>query len=190
MSIALKLYMVILGAVPAGRHTEQHDVFFGIGDSLASLKEDMQNFWPGVKIHIDSWREVAVVNNYKLQISERSETEGAINEEEAIKLFFINLGGYKPGDMEEYHYKLISAAKDKGTAIAEAKATAFFKHTGFKGARSHVDDKFGIDVDDLHNIADILPERHKRNYKIELLPQETPLAEDELHIGYLILDKL
>lgn len=190
MSAALKLYMVILGATPQGRHTEQHDVFFGIGESLASLKEDMQSFWPGVKIHIDSWREVTVVNNYQLQISERTEAYAATNEEAAIKLFFINLGGYKPGDMEEYHYKLISVAKDKGAAIAEAKSTAFYKHTGFKGARSHVDDKFGIDVDDLHNIADILPETHKRKYKINLHALETPAVEDELHIGYLILDRL
>jgi len=189
MSATLKLYMVILGATPVGRHTEQHDVFFGIGPDLASLKRDMQNFWPGVKIHIDSWREVSVVDNYGLQISERNQTAEDLNTED-LKLFFINLGGYKPGDMEEYHYKLISVAKDKGAAIKAAKGTAFFKHTGFKGANSHIDDKFGIDVDDLHQIADILPEMHKRNYKINLHPLASPTAEDELHIGYLILEKL
>jgi hypothetical protein len=186
----LKLFMVILGAVPPGRHTEQHDVFFGIGPDLASLKNDMQEFWSGVKIHIDSWREISIVNGYKLNITERTKESQETFSPEEVKLFFINLGGYKPEDMEEYHYKVISATKDKSAAIAEAKATIFFKHTGFKGARSHVDDKFGIDVDDFHNIADILPETHKRNYKIELQKLETPAAEDTLHIGYLILDKL
>ena len=185
----LKLFMVILGAVPKGRHTEQHDVFFGIGPDMASLKNDMQNFWSGEKIHIDSWREISIVNGYKLNITERTESQETVSPED-VKLFFINLGGYKPEDMEEYHYKVISATKDKSAAIAEAKATAFFKHTGFKGARSHVDDKFGIDVDDFHNIADILPEAHKRNYKIELQKLDTPAEEDTLHIGYLILDKL
>jgi len=30
INMALKLYMVLLGAKPKGRHTEQHDVFLGL----------------------------------------------------------------------------------------------------------------------------------------------------------------
>ena len=41
-------------------------------------------------------------------------------------------------------------------ATKKAKATSFYKHYGFKGATSHIDDKFGIDVDDIFNVADIL----------------------------------
>ena len=47
---------------------------------------------------------------------------------------------------------MLSVGADKAAAIMQAKKTAFYKHTGFVGAPSHVDDKYGVDVDDLHEI--------------------------------------
>ena len=108
---------------------------------------------------------------------------------EKTKLFFINLGGYKENEFEEYHYKIVTAAKDKGEAIRKSKQTAFYKHCGFKGAESHIDDKYGIDVDDLYQIEDVLPAAVKDKYTISLsvVNNATP---DELHIGYVTIDKL
>ena len=40
------------------------------------------------------------------------------------KLFFINLGGYKPGDFEEYHYKTLTVAQSMAQAVKAAKQTA------------------------------------------------------------------
>ncbi len=107
----------------------------------------------------------------------------------AAKLFFINLGGYKPGEFEEYHYKMLVAATGKGMAIQQAKQTAFYKHTGFKGATSHIDDKYGIDVDDVDEINDILPAHLKEKYAILLSPAEHTHT-DEMVLGYTMLDKL
>jgi len=60
---------------------------------------------------------------------------------------------------------------------------------GFKGAESHIDDKYGIDVDDIYEIADILPQHLKEKYSLQII--ETPEAfEDNIHPGYYILDKL
>ena len=184
--MALNLYFVILGCTPAGRHTEQHDVFFGIGHSLGDLLPDMEAFWPGTKLHIDSWRIISAVNGYRVKIvANGSHPVAASN-----KLFFLNLGGYKPGDMEEYHYKLFCVASDKATAIKQAKQTAFYKHTGFKGASSHIDDKYGIDVDDIYEIEDILPASVKKHYSILLEEVTGSIPEDELHIGYLKLGSI
>jgi len=54
----LKLFMVLLGCKPEGRHIEQHDIFFGIGYNLKELVPAMKEYWPGGRIHIDAWREV------------------------------------------------------------------------------------------------------------------------------------
>jgi len=54
---------------------------------------------------------------------------------------------------------MIVAAGDKGEAVKQAKNTAFYKHTGFKGADSHIDKKYGVDVDDFFEIADISPQQ-------------------------------
>lgn len=179
--------MVLLGCKPTGRHTEQHDVFFGIGESVKELVPDLIRFWPEArgKIHIDGWREVRQVNGFNVLISHAED----LIESTDLKLFFINLGGYKPGEFEEFHYKMIVAAPGKGEAIRLAKSTAFYKHTGFKGATSHVDDKYGIDVDDLYELADILPEHNKLNFSISLVAaaEESP---DTIHLGYFKLDKL
>ncbi len=184
--MSVNLYFIILGATPTGRHTEQHDVFFGIGSSLSDLLPDMEAFWPRTKLHIDSWRMVTAVNGYNVSIVPKATAGNA----PAEKLFFLNLGGYKPGDMEEYHYKLLCVASDKGAAVKQAKESAFYKHTGFKGATSHIDDKFGVDVDDIYEIADILPANLKNSYSIHLEKVEAALPEDELHIGYVKFSSL
>src|SRR6187402_547484 len=150
----LKLFMLLVGCKPSGRHTEQHDVFFGIGTSLKDLMPAVGEFWPEAKgkFHLDAWREVNLVDGWQVSVIERGQQ---LSSEQ--NLFFINLGGYKENEMEEFHYKMLASGSDKNEAIKKAKTTAFFKHTGFKGATSHIDDKYGVDVDDLENVQDILP---------------------------------
>lgn len=179
------LYMIILGCRPAGRLIEQHDVFFGIAPSLKALIPAMKRAWPEAKgvMHIDAWRRVTQVGNFSIQVR-----PGAATQQSGQALFFINLGGYKPGEFEEFHYKLLAVAANKGLAIQQAKQTAFYKHTGFKGAESHVDDKYGVDVDDVHEIQDILPEEFKSDY--HLVINEHTAAEDALNIGYYKLAAL
>ena len=184
--MSLKLFFVILGGTPAGRFTEQHDVFFGIGNSLGELLPDMEKFWPDTKLHIDSWREITHVDGYQVKIIPKE----LITTWPTQKLFFLNLGGYKPGDMEEYHYKLLCVANEKGDAIKQAKQSAFYMHTGFKGATSHIDDKYGIDVDDIHEIQDILPQSLKAQYSILVEKVNDMPQDDELHIGYVKLSSL
>jgi hypothetical protein len=182
----MKLFMLLLGATPAGRYTEQHDVFFGIAEDLHGLKNDIIDFWVEASnsIHIDAFREVNFVDGFKVTVVPHND-----NSSSETKLFFINLGGYKKNEFEEFHYKMLVAAKDKGTAVQQAKQTAFYKHYNMKGAESHVDDKYGIDVDDVYVIEDILPEKYKKQFKI-LLIVSNEIIEDEINLGYLMLNKI
>ena len=177
-----KLFMLLIGASPPERNIEQHDVFFGIGDSLKDLIPDVVSFWPGNnKLHFDAWREVSNVNGYKVEVVLKTE-----NKSSPFKLFFINLGGYKQNEFEEFHYKMVIAAEDKSEAISKSKNTAFFRHTGFKGATSHIDDKYGVDVDDVYEITDILSPALKEKYTIVVYP-DIAASEDEIHLGYFKL---
>ena len=188
MEEKLKLYMVMLGCTPEGRLTEQHDIFFGIGNSLKNLVPQMKKFWPEAKgkIHIDAWQEVCVIENFSIEISSKDEVENTSSE----KLFFINLGGYKENEFEEYHYKILTVAQSIGLASKKARRSTFYKHCGFKGAPSHIDDKFGVDVDDIYKVSDILPAPIKELYSLKITKSEIDLKEDELHIGYLKLNKI
>ena len=178
--------MVMLGCKPEGRYTEQHDIFFGIADSLKALVPQMHIFWKEAKgkLHIDAWREVTQVDGYNITVVDKQNNE-SINQQ---KLFFINLGGYKQNEFEEYHYKLLIAAEDMSKAIQRSKETAFYKHCGFKNAVSHIDDKYGIDVDDVYEVADNLVADVKNKFRLNLIPASVNKT-DELHIGYLNPDK-
>ena len=96
--------MVMLGCTPKGRVTEQHDIFFGIGTSLYDLKQDMLDFWPEAKgkIHLDAWQTVTQIDGHSITVVSKEEKL-----EQEDKLFFINLGGYKENEFEEYHYKVL-----------------------------------------------------------------------------------
>ncbi|MFC0182903.1 protein of unknown function [Pseudarcicella hirudinis] len=184
----LKLYMVLLGCKPTGRHVEQHDIFFGIADSLKELVNDMEAFWPEAgKIHIDAWREVTNVDGFKIQVSLKQAAEDFT--EQNNKLFFINLGGYQENKFEEQHYFMLTVKQDRAAAFKEAKQTLFFQNNHFEGASSHIDDKYGIDVDELYEIEDILSPSQKEKYKIKLSPS-SETEQDPIHLGYLKLSLL
>lgn len=181
----LKLFMLMLGCKPPGRHVEQHDVFFGIAVSLRDLIPEIQAFWPEPeKIHIDAWREVNTVDGYAVKIVTRNNSNS-----QNSKLFFINLGGYQPNKFEEQHYVVLTVQDDFASAAKNAKETFFFKHNHFAGANSHIDDKYGIDVDDIYNVEEILNPAQKESYQIELIPN-TDVPEDKINLGYFKLSNL
>jgi hypothetical protein len=67
--------MLLIGASPPERNIEQHDVFFGIGDSINDLIPDVLAFWPGNnKLHFDAWREITSVNGYEVKVVLKNET--------------------------------------------------------------------------------------------------------------------
>lgn len=184
----LKLYKILLGCRPPGRFTEQHDIFFGIGRSVKDLLPEIIKSWPEAKgkIHLDAFREVNQVDGYSIDIIERNDSVTGV--ENDVKLFFINLGGYKKGEFDEFHYKMLVVAKDQSEAIAISRETAFYKHTGFDGAPSHVDDKYGIDVDDIFQVQEILAPAFKEKYHLNISKKEG--LEDEIQLGFYPFKKI
>jgi hypothetical protein len=190
---SLKLFMVLLGCRPKGRHTEQHDIFFGVGYELKDLVKEIKQFWPEAKgnIHIDAWREITSVDGYAINVTEIAME---VKSKNTKKLFFINLGGYKENEFDEYHYTLLVVADNKFSAAAKARQTAFYKHTSLTDsdihykAISHIDDRYGIDVDELYDIKDILPHGVKEKYSIQIATGAT--RTDACYLGYMKLNEL
>ena len=92
LSQSPKLYCILLGSKAPQRNVEQHDYFFGIAYNLNQLVPEIKAFWQeaGDTIHIDAWREVNKVDEYKIEVTLKTENSASSEE----KLFFINLGGY------------------------------------------------------------------------------------------------
>ncbi len=182
-----KLFMVLIGCKPPNRNIEQHDIFFGIGNQIKDLVPAINLFWPEAmgKIHLDAYTTIEYIEGFEIKVVPKNE---ACNNN-GNALFFINLGGYKQNEFEEYHYKMLTVATEKTNAINKAKLTAFYKHTGFKQAPSHIDDKYGIDVDDIFAIEDILLPDYKNKFHIQITSSNSKQT-NEMQIGYFPLSKL
>ena len=190
------LFMVQLGGRPKGRLIEQHDIFFGVANQVSELIDDINNHWPEVnnKWHIDSYRAITKVGNHTVKLIESNNQTANDN---GLKLFFINLGGYQQGSFEEFHHKLLIVAATQADAIKQAKQSTFYKEFTFKdkdspfNAASHIDDKFQVDIDDIYNVNDLVS-------NIQILIEPTihnshELAnadEDKEYVGYLSIKNL
>jgi hypothetical protein len=182
----LKLFLVLLGANPKCRLVEQHDFYFGIAATLKELVPDLRTYWPeaGNTLHIDGWREVTQVEGYQIQVIPK--IPGTIAEKQ---LFFINLGGYQTGILEEQHYTMLTVQDDRQPAVKASMKSHFYKTNNAKGAHSHIDEKYGVDVDDIIRIDDALSKDLKEKYQLKITPVKI-LVEDEIHLGYFKLDKI
>ena len=192
----LTLYMVQLGGRPKGRLIEQHDIFFGVANQVDELITDINSHWPEVKNkwHIDSYRAVTKIDNYAIQVVESSDQ---VENNNGLKLFFINLGGYQQGSFEEFHYKLLVVAANQADAIKQAKQSEFYKQFTFKdktspfNAASHIDDKFEVDIDDIYNVGDLVS-----NIQLWIKPiaemgtSSIEIKEDKEYVGYLSIKNL
>ena len=190
------LFMVQLGGRPKGRLIEQHDIFFGVANQVRELVDDINHHWPEVKNkwHIDSYRAITKVGNHTVKLIE-SDNQAA--NDNGLKLFFINLGGYQRGSFEEFHHKLLIVAATQAEAIKQAKQSTFYKEFTFKdkdspfNAASHIDDKFQVDIDDIYDVNDLVS-------NIQILIEPTihnshELAnadEDKEYVGYLSIKNL
>lgn len=182
----------MLGHKPEGCHTEQHDVFFTIAENFLDTEEAVRAFKPNSpKIHIDAWREVTLVKDHGYDYQISIVPKGTIPSPKGLELFFINLGGYKEGEFAEFHYPMLAVGENFPEAKEFAIKTAFFKHTGFEGALAHVDDKYGIDVDDASPVKEIPPSYLTDLYSIdiEVLKKRTR-KKDKIHLGYQLYEKL
>ena len=190
------LFMVQLGGRPKGRLIEQHDILFGVANQVSELVDDINYHWPEVKNkwHIDSYRAITKVGNHTVKLIE---SDNQAENDNGLKLFFINLGGYQRGSFEEFHHKLLIVAATQAEAIKQAKQSTFYKEFTFKdkdspfNAASHIDDKFQVDIDDIYDVNDLVS-----NIQILIEPRihnSHELAnadEDKEYVGYLSIKNL
>lgn len=212
----LYLFCILLGCTPKGRNTEQHDIMFGVAHSIEQLYADMKVFWykpmvddmakalkkaiPGFdvytfgdemlqkwshrnKVHIDAWMKVEYAHGYNISIRPKVDSKT----DSAQKLYFVNLGGYKEGEFEEFHKKLFVVATGVTDVVAQLRTHPFMKEytppaLGTK-AKAHFDDKHKIEfeADDIVCVEDVLS-----NYEI-VLQKKDIASENETMIGYVPL---
>lgn len=132
------LFVVCLGGRAAGSRVELHDVAFAVGPDIDSTHEQLLDQWFGTPdgLHVDAWARVEQVPGYRVRLS-TTPAQGQ------LRLYFVNIGGYAPGELWERHAYAIYA----GRSPAEVKARA--REALLVGRES-------VHRDDLYDIDDIL----------------------------------
>src|SRR5580700_11765704 len=138
-----KLFAVYLGGRAARCNTELHDVVFVVGESIEKSYERLMDKWFGdpLRLHIDSWLELQVVDGYRISLQPHSSAQ-------AKKLYFINLGAYTPGQFTELHANAFVVAENEADVKKRAKSELL------QGTQSiHTDDLY--DIDDCLEVSEV-----------------------------------
>ncbi len=129
------LYATCLGGRAPGARVKLHDVAFAVGASLEACHEQLLDAWFGHPdgLHIDAFARLDAVDGHRVELGREPQPDGP-------RLYFINVGGYEPGEFGERHAWSFYV----GTGSAEVKARA--KRELLAGKTStHRDDLYGID---------------------------------------------
>lgn len=150
-----RLIACVLGGTAPGARTELHDVACAAGDSLEAVHDQLLASWFGDPrgLHVDAWCFIDSVDGYRVQLAHAPANNG-------LHLYFINIGGYRPGEFGERHAWGFFGAANKAAAKARAKATLLQGHES-------------VHKDDLHDVDDCLQVTHVGDWHVHLTPDST-----------------
>lgn len=177
-----KLFAVYLGGRADGCNIELHDVVFVVGSCIEETYPLLAKKWFGNMdyFHIDSYLHLMNIDGYEIELSKNPPQNGA-----SKKLYFINLGAYKPHEFTEHHQSAFYVTENAPEAIRRAKSELC------QGLETiHKDDVVLLDhVSQDYDVDDILEIGHVDDYYISLKP--TSSQERTLPISaYIKLDTL
>ncbi|HDO5801230.1 TPA: DUF1543 domain-containing protein [Salmonella enterica subsp. enterica serovar Typhimurium] len=94
----MNMYMFYIGGNAGKSNIEVHDIQFVASDSPVGAWPVLRDAWFGDsdKIHIDGYCRVTWADGYSVTLS----TEPSPS---SVRLFFVNVGGYRPDTLAELH---------------------------------------------------------------------------------------
>ena len=165
-----RLIACVLGGTAPGARTELHDVAFAVGPSLEAVYDQLLGGWFGDPrgLHVDAWCFLDSVEGYRIRLSRTPPDNG-------LHLYFINIGGYRPGLFGERHAWGFFGAQNKTEARQRAKRTLLQDHEE-------------IHKDDLHEIDDCLQIGRIGTWHVHLAP-DANASDPSVINGYFPLPK-
>ncbi len=120
----MKLFAIYIGGEMAGANIELHDMRFVAAPTITDTYDALRRQWWGTpgSLHIDCWAEIDHADGYDIVLK----TEPFEGPE---RLYYVNLGGYVPGEFLERHRNLFIVAD----TVARAKS-----HAVAADARLHI----------------------------------------------------
>jgi hypothetical protein len=164
------LYATCLGGRAPGARVELHDVAFAVGPSLEACHEQLLDAWFGDPdgLHIDAFARLDAVDGHRVELGREPQPDGP-------RLYFVNVGGYRPGEFGERHAWSFYV----GTGPAEVKARA---------KRDLLAGKDSVHRDDLYDVDDVVAVPAAGGWHVHLTPAPG-VARPEIVNGYFPLPR-
>lgn len=114
----MNLYMFYIGGNAGKSNIEVHDIQFVVANEPQDAWPALREAWFGDrdKIHIDGYSRITWVDGYSVTLSAEPPQTGQ-------RLFFVNVGGYRPDTLAELHEFDLFVAEDAQQAKKKALAT-------------------------------------------------------------------
>ena len=111
------LFLAVLGGRASGCHIELHDVRFVGGATIDAAIPELRRQWFGRRegLHLDAFMAVRAVDGWAVSLDH----EPAAPRPE--RLWFVNLGAYRPDSLAELHHFGLVVARSPQAAKAAAK---------------------------------------------------------------------
>ncbi len=165
-----RLFAVCLGGRARRARVELHDVAFAVGADLEDCHEQLLDAWFGEPdgLHVDAWTRLDAVDGHRVELHREPGHGGA-------RLYFVNIGGYAPGEFGERHAFGFFAGTSKSAIKARAKAEL-------------LGGKQSVHRDDLFEVDDLIAIEPGAGWHIRLIPDPTVDASEVVN-GYFPLPR-
>ncbi len=142
----MQLFMVYLGGRVSGCHIEMHDVRFVVAEQIEDAYGQLKAQWVGDKsqVHMDSYMAVRHVDGFDVEVVDTPV-------EQAHKLYFVNLGAYRPDSLAEQHEfaLVVATGAEEAKNLAKQRLLTGLSHQ-HKDNLHEVDDCLALDLIDAH----------------------------------------
>ncbi|MEB3234603.1 MAG: DUF1543 domain-containing protein [Cyanobacteriota bacterium] len=121
------LFLAVLGGRTPRSRIELHDVRFVVGCSIDDTLPQLRQQWFGSRkgLHLDAWMAVRAIDGWAVSLHPlepdarlQAPAQPAPRPE---RLWFVNLGGYRPDSLAELHHFGLVVARSPQAAKAQAK---------------------------------------------------------------------
>ena len=111
------MFLVVLGGRAPGCHIELHDVRFVAGTTIEAAIPELRRQWFGRRegLHLDAYLAVRAVDGWAVSLGRQPPAP------RPERLWFVNLGAYRPDSLAELHHFGLVVARSPQAAKAAAK---------------------------------------------------------------------
>lgn len=173
-----KIFAVYLGGRADRSNIELHDVVFVVGSSIEETYPLLAKKWFGNMnhFHIDSYLHLQYIDGYEVELSQDPV-------ESQKKLFFINLGAYRPYEFTEYHQNGFYVTENAPDAVRRAKSELLQGLQAIHKDDVILLDKVEVEADDILEISKV------DGYHVRLKPCDPSLKSLPVS-AYIRLDTI